>query len=143
VSIDLPTFTCLFPQITVIANERCSTGSHLRSTFHRFYNRGYSFSNSKISGVGLSVSFHAAYASLRQRSSKTSLRAYLHSHDSRLPPCPIFFLSLFTTGNAHKLVLRSYSQQLMADSSSHRLDLRVGGKYRLGKKIGSGSFGML
>lgn len=31
----------------------------------------------------------------------------------------------------------------MADSSSHRLDLRVGGKYRLGKKIGSGSFGML
>ncbi|KAH9982770.1 hypothetical protein BGW80DRAFT_1162015 [Lactifluus volemus] len=25
----------------------------------------------------------------------------------------------------------------MADSSSHRLDLRVGGKYRLGKKIGS------
>lgn len=30
----------------------------------------------------------------------------------------------------------------MADSSSHRLDLRVGGKYRLGKKIGSGSFGM-
>jgi casein kinase I family protein HRR25 len=29
----------------------------------------------------------------------------------------------------------------MADSSSHRLDLRVGGKYRLGKKIGSGSFG--
>ena len=32
----------------------------------------------------------------------------------------------------------------MADSSaSHRLDLRVGGKYRLGKKIGSGSFGVL
>ena len=31
----------------------------------------------------------------------------------------------------------------MADSSSHRLDLRVGGKYRLGKKIGSGSFGAL
>ncbi|KAG6901860.1 casein kinase I [Termitomyces sp. Mi166 len=31
----------------------------------------------------------------------------------------------------------------MTDSSSHRLDLRVGGKYRLGKKIGSGSFGML
>jgi casein kinase I family protein HRR25 len=31
----------------------------------------------------------------------------------------------------------------MADSSSHRLDLRVGGKYRLGKKIGSGSFGTL
>ncbi len=30
----------------------------------------------------------------------------------------------------------------MADSSPHRLDLRVGGKYRLGKKIGSGSFGM-
>ncbi|KAF8910057.1 kinase-like domain-containing protein [Gymnopilus junonius] len=29
----------------------------------------------------------------------------------------------------------------MADTSSHRLDLRVGGKYRLGKKIGSGSFG--
>jgi casein kinase I family protein HRR25 len=29
----------------------------------------------------------------------------------------------------------------MADSSTHRLDLRVGGKYRLGKKIGSGSFG--
>ena len=29
----------------------------------------------------------------------------------------------------------------MADSASHRLDLRVGGKYRLGKKIGSGSFG--
>jgi casein kinase I family protein HRR25 len=29
----------------------------------------------------------------------------------------------------------------MADNSSHRLDLRVGGKYRLGKKIGSGSFG--
>ncbi|KAN0138139.1 Protein kinase-like domain containing protein [Lactarius tabidus] len=29
----------------------------------------------------------------------------------------------------------------MADSLSHRLDLRVGGKYRLGKKIGSGSFG--
>ena len=29
----------------------------------------------------------------------------------------------------------------MADSVSHRLDLRVGGKYRLGKKIGSGSFG--
>ncbi|KAF7316918.1 hypothetical protein HMN09_00425900 [Mycena chlorophos] len=27
------------------------------------------------------------------------------------------------------------------DSSSHRPDLRVGGKYRLGKKIGSGSFG--
>lgn len=30
----------------------------------------------------------------------------------------------------------------MTDSASHRLDLRVGGKYRLGKKIGSGSFGM-
>lgn len=29
----------------------------------------------------------------------------------------------------------------MADTSTHRLDLRVGGKYRLGKKIGSGSFG--
>jgi casein kinase I family protein HRR25 len=29
----------------------------------------------------------------------------------------------------------------MTDTSSHRLDLRVGGKYRLGKKIGSGSFG--
>lgn len=29
----------------------------------------------------------------------------------------------------------------MTDSPSHRLDLRVGGKYRLGKKIGSGSFG--
>ncbi|GAW06554.1 ck1 ck1 ck1-d protein kinase [Lentinula edodes] len=29
----------------------------------------------------------------------------------------------------------------MAEQSSHRLDLRVGGKYRLGKKIGSGSFG--
>ena len=29
----------------------------------------------------------------------------------------------------------------MTDSASHRLDLRVGGKYRLGKKIGSGSFG--
>ena len=29
----------------------------------------------------------------------------------------------------------------MADNSSHRLDLRVGGKYRIGKKIGSGSFG--
>lgn len=29
----------------------------------------------------------------------------------------------------------------MADATSHRLDLRVGGKYRLGKKIGSGSFG--
>ena len=31
----------------------------------------------------------------------------------------------------------------MADPSSHKLDLRVGGKYRLGKKIGSGSFGEL
>lgn len=32
----------------------------------------------------------------------------------------------------------------MADNgASHRLDLRVGGKYRLGKKIGSGSFGLL
>ena len=30
----------------------------------------------------------------------------------------------------------------MAESPAHRLDLRVGGKYRLGKKIGSGSFGM-
>lgn len=29
----------------------------------------------------------------------------------------------------------------MTDPTSHRLDLRVGGKYRLGKKIGSGSFG--
>lgn len=29
----------------------------------------------------------------------------------------------------------------MAEGASHRLDLRVGGKYRLGKKIGSGSFG--
>ncbi|KAJ6609648.1 kinase-like domain-containing protein [Mycena sp. CBHHK59/15] len=29
----------------------------------------------------------------------------------------------------------------MADNSSHRLDLRVGRKYRLKKKIGSGSFG--
>jgi casein kinase I family protein HRR25 len=29
----------------------------------------------------------------------------------------------------------------MAENASHRLDLRVGGKYRLGKKIGSGSFG--
>ena len=29
----------------------------------------------------------------------------------------------------------------MTDTASHRLDLRVGGKYRLGKKIGSGSFG--
>ncbi|KAF5368522.1 hypothetical protein D9758_002451 [Tetrapyrgos nigripes] len=29
----------------------------------------------------------------------------------------------------------------MTDNGSHRLDLRVGGKYRLGKKIGSGSFG--
>src|SRR5262245_13820266 len=31
----------------------------------------------------------------------------------------------------------------MAESTAHRLDLRVGGKYRLGKKIGSGSFGTL
>ncbi len=31
----------------------------------------------------------------------------------------------------------------MTDTASHRLDLRVGGKYRLGKKIGSGSFGAL
>ena len=31
----------------------------------------------------------------------------------------------------------------MADSAAHKLDLRVGGKYRLGKKIGSGSFGAL
>lgn len=30
----------------------------------------------------------------------------------------------------------------MTDNNTHRLDLRVGGKYRLGKKIGSGSFGM-
>ena len=30
----------------------------------------------------------------------------------------------------------------MTDTSSHRLDLRVGGQYRLGKKIGSGSFGL-
>ena len=30
----------------------------------------------------------------------------------------------------------------MAETPAHRLDLRVGGKYRLGKKIGSGSFGM-
>ena len=29
----------------------------------------------------------------------------------------------------------------MADSSSHQLDLWVGGKYRLGKEISSGSFG--
>lgn len=29
----------------------------------------------------------------------------------------------------------------MSDNATHRLDLRVGGKYRLGKKIGSGSFG--
>lgn len=29
----------------------------------------------------------------------------------------------------------------MAETPAHRLDLRVGGKYRLGKKIGSGSFG--
>ena len=29
----------------------------------------------------------------------------------------------------------------MAESPARRLDLRVGGKYRLGKKIGSGSFG--
>lgn len=29
----------------------------------------------------------------------------------------------------------------MAEAPAHRLDLRVGGKYRLGKKIGSGSFG--
>jgi casein kinase I family protein HRR25 len=29
----------------------------------------------------------------------------------------------------------------MADSSARRLDLRVGGNYRLGKKIGSGLFG--
>ena len=32
---------------------------------------------------------------------------------------------------------------LMADTASHRLDLCVGGKYRLGKKIGSGSFSTL
>ena len=32
---------------------------------------------------------------------------------------------------------------LMADTASHRLDLCVGGKYRLGKKIGPGSFGTL
>lgn len=31
----------------------------------------------------------------------------------------------------------------MTDSAAHKLDLRVGGKYRLGKKIGSGSFGAL
>jgi len=77
---------------------------------------------------------------------KTSLRAYLHSHDSKLTPISYFF-PLFITGYAHKLILRSYEetleQSLMADSSSHRLDLRVGGKYRLGKKIGSGSFGTL
>jgi casein kinase I homolog HRR25 len=30
----------------------------------------------------------------------------------------------------------------MSEGASHKLDLRVGGKYRLGKKIGSGSFGM-
>ncbi|KAF8669593.1 hypothetical protein AX14_006003, partial [Amanita brunnescens Koide BX004] len=29
----------------------------------------------------------------------------------------------------------------MTDTGSRRPDLRVGGKYRLGKKIGSGSFG--
>lgn len=31
----------------------------------------------------------------------------------------------------------------MTDTAAHKLDLRVGGKYRLGKKIGSGSFGAL
>ena len=30
----------------------------------------------------------------------------------------------------------------MAESPAHRLDLHLGGKYRLGKKIGSDSFGM-
>jgi hypothetical protein len=35
------------------------------------------------------------------------------------------------------------SLQVMANSSSHRLDPCVGGKYQLGKKIGSCSFGML
>jgi hypothetical protein len=53
-------------------------------------------------------------------------------------PSPIY------TQNAHQSYpVQSPPLSLMADSSSHRLDLRVGGKYRLGKKIGSGSFGTL
>lgn len=35
-----------------------------------------------------------------------------------------------------------FLQYTMADLEARKLDLRVGGKYRLGKKIGSGSFGM-
>jgi hypothetical protein len=58
------------------------------------------------------------------------------------------FLGCFPSPLYTRIAHRSYPVQFsplsfMADSSSHRLDLRVGGKYRLGKKIGSGSFGTL
>lgn len=60
-------------------------------------------------------------------------------------PFPSFTCSIPPLTNPfYSPVLSSHSDATllsMADSSSHRLDLRVGGKYRLGKKIGSGSFG--
>ena len=58
-----------------------------------------------------------------------------HLHCSRfLVVCPPILKLLF-------FPFADIYHRSMADSSSHRLDLRVGGKYRLGKKIGSGSFG--
>ena len=57
-----------------------------------------------------------------------------------LPIAPLFIslLPFLITPAADTF---SPDRHSMADTSSHRLDLRVGGKYRLGKKIGSGSFG--
>lgn len=51
-------------------------------------------------------------------------------------PIPFFRHPLLTIASV--IVLDSQS---MTDTGSRKLDLRVGGKYRLGKKIGSGSFG--
>lgn len=89
-------------------------------------------------------------------STVSHLRYNRNCHDpERTITCPsslfnlllIFFYSLLNP-HTHSTFFSSapvpsYSpiSRTMADNSAHRLDLRVGGKYRLGKKIGSGSFG--
>ena len=83
------------------------------------------------------------YIALPQRH-VSHLRWHTISHAAlRTPSCPLSPL--------HHPYCNSYpfffihpvntSYPSMAETPAHRLDLRVGGKYRLGKKIGSGSFG--
>ena len=47
-------------------------------------------------------------------------------------------LTFIDSGLSTALLETVANKMSMADSSSHQLDLQVGGKYRLGKEIGSG-----